>query len=636
MKLFERSRLGTMQLKNRIFMCPMGNKTDADGGTQERNIEYFLERARGGVGLLITGANICTTKYEARPCNLLDSFHQVDRLGLLADKLHYEGCKLVVQITPGLGRMTFTDPHTQPYAPSATPAFYFPDVICKPFEVEQIKDLVVKMGFSASLAQRAGADAVEVHAYGGYLLDQFQSELWNKRTDEYGGSLENRMRFTLEIIEEIKRVCGPEFPVIVKFTPEHGVPGGRMLDEGLKMAKILEDAGVTALHVDKGCYEAWYLAISTVYSSEGHQLHLAEAVKNTVGIPVLAQGKLGDPSLAEQVLQDGKADYIGLGHQLLTDPHWPNKVKAGNYRDIVPCIGCNECMFIARKGKYRSCAVNPHCYHEKDYPVTPADVKKKVLVIGGGPGGMKGAITAAERGHDVELWEKTDRLGGNLIAAGAPEFKKDVAAFNEYLINHTYSSGVNVRLGRDATAESVLADGFDAVILAAGSRPIIPPIPGVDGKNVITSTQALTGKPVGGRVVVVGGGLVGCEVALHVEKTAEKVVIVELLGDLLLTVQHNLNNDQHLKDMMKASSVEVHCGAKVTKISDSCLEYEQNGESHCVDCDTVIMAVGYLPNNQMIEELQDKVPLFWATGDAQQPRKIIDAVHEGFQAARRI
>lgn len=636
MKLFERSSIGKMQLKNRIYMCPMGNKTDTDGGVDERNIEYYLERARGGIGLLITGANICTTKYEARPCNLLESFHQVDRLGLLADKLHHEDCKLCVQITPGLGRMTFTDPFTPPYAPSAVPAFYFPDLICTPFTVEQIKDLVFKMGFTASLAQRAGADSVELHAYGGYLLDQFQSSLWNKRTDEYGGSLENRMRFTLEIIAEIKRVCGADFPIIVKFTPEHGVPGGRTLDEGLRMAKMLEEAGVAALHVDKGCYEAWYLAISTVYSAEGFQLYLSEAVKKEVSIPVLAHGKLKDPSLAEETLQSGKADYVGLGHQLLTDPYWANKVKDGNYQDIVPCIGCNECMFIARKGKYRTCAVNPHCYHEKDYPVTPADVKKKVLVIGGGPGGMKGAITAAERGHDVELWEKSDRLGGNLAAAGAPEFKKDVAAFMDYLISHTYSSGVKVRFCREATAESVLKGGFDAVILSAGSRPIIPPIPGVGGENVITSTQALTGKPLTGRVVVIGGGLVGCEVALHAEKTADSVVVVEFLNGLLLTVQHNLNNDQHLRDLMKASSIDVHCSAKVTKIADGYLEYEQDGKSSRIDCDTVVMATGYLPNNQLTEQLQDEVPLFWATGDAKQPRKIIDAVHEAFHAARRI
>jgi 2-enoate reductase len=493
------------------------------------------------------------------------------------------------------------------------------------------------MGFSALLAKRARADAVEVHAYGGYLLDQFQSELWNKRTDEYGGSLENRMRFTMEIIEEIKNTCGENFPIIVKFTPEHGVSGGRTLDEGLKMAKMFEEAGVTALHVDMGCYEAWYLAISTVYSPEACQIYLSEAVKKVVNIPIIAHGKLQNPVTAEKVLTDENADYIGLGHQLLADPYWANKVKEGNYREIVPCIGCNECMYGGRLGRYRDCAVNPDCYHELDYPVYPAKDKKSVLTIGGGPGGMEAAITASRRGHIVELWEKTDKLGGNLIPAGAPSFKVDVNKLIDYLSYKTYQSGVNVRLCHEATAEKVLKGNFKAVILATGSNPFIPNIPGIDGQNVITSTVALTNeKPITGKVAVIGGGLVGCETALHIAETADEVTIIEVLDDILLTVQHNLNNDQNLRDLIKDSKVKVLCESKVISISEDSIDYTKDGNTNTIQCETVIIASGYRENNELETALQDEVEFFRSIGDSVFPRKILNAVHEGFHAARKL
>ena len=332
MKLFTRTKIGNMTLKNRIIMCPMGNKTDPDGGVQERNIDYFEERAKGGCAAIFTGAFMCTEEFETRGCNVLYNFSHVDRLNLLVDKVHAHDCKLVVQLTAGLGRMGYTDPTRPPYSASDTETFYFKGVYCKPFTVEQIRYMVKAMGNSAMLAKRAGADAVELHCYGGYLIDQFQTALWNHRTDEYGGSLENRMRFTMEIIKEVQKTCGPDFPIIVKFCVTHDMgdaPGYHDMAEGLEMAKMYEAAGVAALHVDVGCYDAWYKAITTCYNKEGHQLFAARAVKKAVSIPVITQGKLFDPVKAEAVLEDGDADIVGLGHQMLTDPYWPQKVKEG-------------------------------------------------------------------------------------------------------------------------------------------------------------------------------------------------------------------------------------------------------------------------------------------------------------------
>lgn len=633
-KLFEKTQIGSMKLKNRIVMGPMGTTGEADGAYNIDAINYFMERAKGGTGLIITGANVVSTKYEPRPCTELSNFHHVERLNMLIDRCHHFGAKVCVQLSPGLGRQQFTDPFTPPYSAGDCPAFWFPQLKCKPFAVEDIHYLADKVGYSASLAKMSGADAVELHAYGGYLLDQFQSSKWNTRTDEYGGSLENRMRFTLECIQAIRSNVGPDFPILVKFTPYHGVEGGRELDEGLEMAKILENAGIDALHVDVGCYEAWYKAISTVYAPEGHQLHIVEAVKNTVSLPVLGQGKLFDPEKAEEVIENGIADYVVLAHQMLADPHWANKVKEGAIEDITPCVGCNECLLAGFSGKHYYCAVNPQCYAEKEYALPKPDgTSKKVLVIGGGPGGMSAAMTAAKRGYEVELWEKTGRLGGNLWAAGTPTFKHDVLRLITYMERQIHKLGVNVRLLKEATAEEVAAGQFDKVILAAGSTPVMPPIPGIEyaaSANAYLTAQKKPGK----KVVVIGGGLVGCEAAAYMKETADEVTIIEMLDDILATADHCLNNDQALRAMLAERNIPAICSAKVTRITPDSVTYIKDGKEASIDCDTVMIAAGYRANNQLEEALEGFVKDLTVIGDAEAPRKILTAVHEGYHAIR--
>lgn len=633
--LFDKTYIGKMKLKNRVFMSPMGTTGEADGAYNIDAINYFMERAKGGAGLIITGANVVSTKYEPRPCTELSDFHHVERLNMLIDRCHHYGAKVCVQLSPGLGRQQFTDPFTPPYSAGSVGSFWFPDLICKPFTKEDIQYLVGKVGYSASLAVMAGADAVELHAYGGYLLDQFQSKQWNNRTDEYGGSLENRMRFTLECIEAIKKNIPDTVPLLVKFTPDQRVEGFRDLSEGIEMAKILEKAGVDALHVDTGCYEEWYQAITTVYSKPGHKLDVQKAIKDVVSVPVLGDGKLFDPKLAEKVVNDGILDYVGLGHEMLADPHWVNKVKKNQFEDITPCVGCNECLLSGFSGKHYYCAVNPTCYAEKEYAL-PSDtgLKRKVLIIGGGPAGMEAAITAKRRGFEVDLWEKADKLGGTLWPAGGPDFKADVLKLITYLETQCHKLGVNISLNKAATKDNIKGLDYDRIILATGANPAMPPIEGIE-KTVLATDYLTHQVTTGDNVVIIGAGLAGSEAACDLAGQGKNTVLIEMLPDILALANHCLNNDQHLRNMIKDRGVNVVTGAKVTKITDDSITYEKDGEVHTVSCDTVLNAAGFKPNNQLEdlleEEYDDKVVVI---GDAVAPRKILTAIHEGYHAIR--
>lgn len=632
--LFDRTSIGSMRLKNRIYMAPMGTTGEADGSYCSEGIDYFEERAKGGAGLIITGANVVSTKYEPRPCTELSDFHHVERLNMLIDRCHHYGAKVCVQLSPGLGRQQFTDPFTPPYSAGAVGAFWFPDLVCKPFEVEDIKYLVERIGYSASLAVNAGADSVMLHAYGGYLLDQFHSVQWNNRTDEYGGSLENRMRFTLECIEAMRRNIPAGMPILVKFTPHQRVEGFRTIEEGIEMAKILEAAGVDALLVDTGCYEEWFQAISTIYSDDAHKQDVQRAIKEVVGVPILGDGKYDKPDVAKRAVEEGILDYVGLAHQLLADPYWPKKVQRGQDEDIRPCIGCNECLLAGFSGKHYYCAVNPQCYAEKAYALpAPDGTKRSVLVIGGGPGGMEAAITARQRGFDVELWERSDRLGGTLWPAGGPDFKSDIIRLIDAMALQCEKLGVVVRLGKEATPEALADVRVDKIVLATGSTPAVPPIPGIE--NAIPAVDYLTHKVEAGRnVVIIGGGLAGTESACDIASKAESVTIVEMLPDILLASAECLNNDQHLRKMVAQRGVRVVAGARVTAVTADSLTYEKDGETVTLACDCVLNAAGFKASDQLEDACLAVCEEVAVVGDATAPRKILDAIHEGYHAVR--
>ena len=642
MKLFERTNYANVKLKNHIAIAPMGMKTDIDGFVSERNIEFYRRVAEGGAGLINVGCAMCTQEFEGRPTWAIDTFFQVAGFGQLVDSCHAYGAKVMIQLTVGLGRVAYADRlETAPYGPSENPLRANPAVSTREFSKEQIAKVVKAYGVAAANLKRAGVDGIEMHAYGGYLFDQFLTSAWNRRTDEYGGSLRNRMRFLLECFHEAKKTCGEKFPITAKVTVDHRIPkpGYRTIEEGIEMCKILEEEGVDGIHIDTGCYERYYCQIPSVYEPQAMELDVISEIRKNVKLPLMGQGKLNDPKVAEKVVADGLLDVVALGHQMLADPDWANKVREGRNNEINHCIGCNECMFVAIQGKHRPCAVNPRSGHELEYPFVPAKTTKKLLVIGGGPAGMNAALEADARGIDVTLWERHSYLGGNLAAAGAPAFKRDVRCYLDNLIYRLGQSGVKVVMNKTASKEDILAEGVDDVILATGSDSIMIRLPkaGDSEVNVLTANEAmLSGEAFEGDVVVIGGGLVGCETALHFDakENVGKVTIVEALDSLLKTAKHFGSNDHSLRDLLAASNVESVCSARALEITKTGLVYEKGGETHEIPCKTLIMAVGYRSNAALEDEIWNDVKNVRLVGDAVAPRKVIDAVHEGFHAAR--
>ncbi|RMF25701.1 MAG: NADH:flavin oxidoreductase, partial [Deltaproteobacteria bacterium] len=389
MKLFERTHIAGMELKNRIAMAPMGTAgmADVDMGYSRRLIDFYVARARGGTGMIITGAAVVNTRLEGGLSHWLPRLtgpEYLARLAELCEGVHHYGATLVLQLSAGFGRVNhLLGNPIPPISASEVPCFHDPSVKTRPLTTDEIGELVMSFAMAAAMAKTAGVDAIEVQGYGGYLIDQFQTALWNKRTDEYGGDLDGRMRFSMELLSAARSMVGPDFPIIYKFTPDHYIPGGRTLDEGLEIARRLEQAGVDALHVDGGCYEVWNRVIPSMYEEPACQIELARAVREVVSIPVIAHGKLGRPEVARRVLEEESADFIALGRPLLADPDWARKVKEGREDEIRPCIACNETCLGKRISL--GCTVNPQTGMEKEYALTPVERRKSVLVIGGGP-----------------------------------------------------------------------------------------------------------------------------------------------------------------------------------------------------------------------------------------------------------
>ena len=635
MKLFEPIKIGNVELKNRVIMAPMENGMAAvgTGEVTDRIIAFFEERAQHNIAMIMPGSIGVSPEGRGLPTQLsLFDEKQVAGHKRLVDAIHSKGSLVAAQLYHAGRQASEAITGLDPLAPSAIPCGILQN---HPKEIthEQMNRIKEQFRQAARWSIEAGYDIVEVHFAHGYLLHSFMSTHTNHRTDEYGGTLENRMRFTLECIEAIKKNVPDTMPVLVKFTPHQRVEGFRTIDEGIEMAKILEKAGVDALHVDTGCYEEWFQAITTVYSKEGYKLDVQKAIKDIVSVPVLGDGNLKDPEVAKKAVEDGILDYVGLAHQMLADPYWPKKVKAHHEEDIAPCVGCNECLLAGFSGKHYYCAVNPLCYAEKAYALPlPNGQKRNVLVIGGGPAGMMAAITAKRRGFDVDLYEKEDKLGGTLWPAGGPDFKADVLKLIKYLETQCKKLDVNIHLNSPITKDNLEGD-YDKVILAAGSTPAIPPIPGID-TTVLASDYLTHQATVGKKVVVIGAGLAGTEAACDIAGKDGDVTLVEMCPDILFTANHCLNNDQHLRKMVKDRGVKVEANAKVTNITPTSVTFERDGKTMTLECDTVLNAVGFRPNNQLEDLLDEKYDEVAVIGDAVAPRKILTAIHEGYHAIR--
>lgn len=632
MNLFDEVSFGGVTLKNRIAVAPMGVVHDMDGGVSQQQADYLIERAKGGFGLIYPAAMTVTDKWESPVYSgaTLTSVSHMLRLKNMVDEIHRYGAKVAIQITPGYGRVHAGPPGvTNHVSASDNTVFAYPDHKCHALTVDEIKEIMQDTTVAAGYAVAAGVDIIEIHSYGAYLIDQFFSKMWNRRTDEYGGSFENRMRFFREFVEAVRLGTGPDFPLAVKYTPVHTIPGGRTFeDEGIQIAKILDDMGFIYMHLDVGCYEVWNKAIPSSYDEEGSQLFAAKRLREEgIKTPFLVQGKLNNPALAKEVIESGTAELIALGHQSIADAYWPRKVKEGRYQDINYCICCNECVFSG------NCSINPVVFHEREYALKKPEKKRKILIVGGGPGGMYTAALAAHQGHDVTLWEKNLQLGGLANAAAGPDFKFDIRRYIDHLIADVYQSGVKVQFV-EATPEKIDDFGADVVIIAAGAKAMIPPITGINKKNVVTAYQLLAENvPVGKNVVVLGGGHVGCEAALDLYNQGRNVTVIEAL-DSILAAPMPRNTYQALTKAIEESSITCLTGTKLTEVTDTGVKFSGSEGDREIACDHVVVAVGYKPDHSLKEQLKGKTYKVVSIGDYNAARDVLHAVEEGFHAIR--
>lgn len=658
--LFTPVKIGSVTLKNRFALAPMGplGLADAEGGFNQRGIDYYTERAKGGTGLIITGVTFSDCEVETQsmpncPNSTYNPVHFIRTSKEMTERVHAYGSKIFLMMSAGFGRVTIPTNLGEfpPVAPSAIPHRWL-DKICRPLTREEIHSIVKSFGDGAYHAKRGGFDGVEIHAvHEGYLLDQFAISMFNQRTDEYGGPLENRLRFAREVVEEIKSRCGQDFPVVLRFSlksmikdwREGALPGeifeekGRDIEEGLETAKLLVQYGYDALDTDVGTYDAWWWNHPPMYQKKGLFRPYCKMVKEAVDVPVLCAGRMDNPEMASEAVEAGECDIVSLGRPLLADPDYVNKLRAGKWEQIRPCISCQEgCMGRVQEFSMINCAVNPQAARERVTAYEPILKSRRVMVVGGGAAGCEAARVLAVRGHKPELFEKGDRLGGNLIPGGAPDFKEDDLALAHWYEVQLQNLKVPVHFHTCVDRDMVLAGNYDAVIIAAGSRPKVFSLG--DDERVYPAAQVLTGeKDCGDTTVVVGGGLVGCETALWLAEQGKNVTIVEAL-DRLMAVNGPLchANKDMLERLLPYHGVKAITSARVTGYRGGILHASCGGEEREIACDSVILAVGYQEEDSLYRQLEFDVPELYLLGDARKVSNIMYAIWDAFEVANHI
>lgn len=651
-------------IKNRIAMAPMGDIhqffNKKTGMVNERWKEYMKERARGGTGLLMPSvfkiaSDVLSYSEKGITDWMMFGIESHRDYAELAEYVHALGGKLFFQLSPGRGRVIIRDEAYEdkafiPFSASENEPLNRPEMKCRAITKEEIEAVVEAFGEAAELLANVGIDGIELHAHEGYLLDEFATELWNKRNDRYGGSTEKRMTFATDIMREIKKRAGQDFPVVYRYGVKHFIKEigkaavkmgenevGRDVEESVRIAKILEKNGFDALHVDTGCYESSYWAHPPIYLKHGFSVDLVSKVKEAVQIPVIIAGRMDNPDIAARTIKEGKADMVAIGRGLLADPYWPKKVFENRIEDITPCIGCHDLMYRSETDKYTYCTVNPFCGGESIYKIVHANKKQKVLIAGAGVAGMQAARIAALRGHDVVIYEKNNDVGGHLIAAAVPDFKEDINLLLDSYIVGLKKMGIPVHCNTAVTASLVAAESPDIVIVATGSKPVIPAIPGIANDCVATCIDVLKGKKkVGNSVVIIGGGLEGCEIALWLAQSGKKVTIIEMADHLNLNIHRS--NRNMLIDLLIDANVEIITGARVNAIDGNLVMFERNeGEAiTSLQTDSVVIAVGLESNAELYSDLKGIVPNLYKIGDCNEPRKIGNAIWEGTMVALNI
>lgn len=641
--LFTPWKIGNVEIKNRIVLCPMGG-TSLFGWMEPNHFDkeaakFFLERARNNVGLIIPG--IAPIKDTIGGRWLWQNKKMFRELKEFMEEIHKTGAKLFVQITAGMGRSwaitdSLVEIHNSPVlrtlakpiidvqyqsaSPSVLPSRWSDKVTCREMTAAEIHEIIDAFAKTAALCKEAGVDGVEVHAvHEGYLLDQFTLKYTNHRTDQFGGSFENRYRFATAIVKKIKAACGNNYPVSLRYSVVSktkdfcvgAMPGeeyteiGRDMEESEKAAKYLQDAGYDMLNADNGTYDAWYWAHPPQYMPQNCNLEDVAHIKKFVDIPVVCAGRM-EPDVGAQAIADGRIDAVGVARQFLTDGEWITKLIEDRMEDIRPCICCHNACFnmthykgIANGQPFYDashiarCALNPPTMQTDKYKIERARTPKKVAVIGGGIGGMGAAIVCAKRGHTVDLYEKTDHLGGVFIAAAAPSFKeKDkmlIAWYEREIKKYPITLHLNTEVNGIETLQA------DEVIVATGAKAKKLPVAGAE--YAMDAVEYLLGeKEVGENVTIIGGGLTGCEIAYDLYQQGKKPTIVEMKNDLIAVKGVCLANSSYLRDFFTTNHVPVHLETKLSEIHpDGVTVTDKAGKSFKIEADSVILSVGYDP-----------------------------------------
>lgn len=640
-KLFESSKIGALELPNRIVMVAVSTRYDFEESNRLAN--FYAARARGGVGLIITGA--LQTLYPGRKIGAgrinIYNDEDIPKLSKWVKAIHDNGGKAAAQLATygywskkgpkgtaeNVGPSTVTLPRENIHPLFSLAEYLPPDRALTLEEISMIQDAI---GDAASRAREAGFDAIELQCIGGNILHRFTNPFLNIREDQYGGSLENRVRMISESLANIKKKVGIDFPIICRIAGSDPVPWGLELDHWQEIASLLEKAGAHALNV----YPKWFESrepLPQICVPRNAFVHLAEGIKQVVNIPVIANVRINDPLDAEQILASGKADIIGMGRPLIADPDLPNKAKEGRLEDIRLCTACCRCYDDVASDRYMSCAVNALAGREDQYTFTRVKKAKKIFIIGGGPAGMEAARVAALRGHHVTIFEAKDKLGGQLHYANLLPFKDEWNSTLHYLTAQLSKLHVEVRINETCTAKALEEGRPDVLIVATGATALMPDLPGIDGDNVATAIDIITGrKQAGQNVVVVGGGATGCETAELIAQKGKQVTVLEMLGRM--GADYGPMNRWVVIDRLIAAGIRLETGVKAEAITEKGVSVIRAGlYPEFFEADTVVLALGMVPADAVARNLESKVPIVFKIGDAAKPAGFTEAIESGFK-----
>jgi 2,4-dienoyl-CoA reductase-like NADH-dependent reductase (Old Yellow Enzyme family)/thioredoxin reductase len=628
--LFSPFRLKSCALKNRIVMPPLASfLIQTDGSVTDETVEHYRRRAAGGPAMVILEA--CAVSPEG-----VVSSHQariyedrfIDGFSRIASAIKSEGAVPALQIHHG-GRQTPARViGRRPLAPSPLPCPGIRGEV-EPLTREGIEDLVAKFGDAAVRARDAGFELLEIHGAHGYLINQFLSRFSNIREDAYGGDVNGRTRFAREIVREIRNRLGMGFPLSFKISAQEFVKDGLTVEESVEILKILVAAGIDIVQVSAGNDATPEWISQPMFMEKACLADSAAKIRKALSIPVMAVGRINDPETADEIVRLGKADLVCIGRGLLADPEMPNKARMGQLDEIRFCIACNTCMeSIFRKGRVE-CLVNPTLGREKEMVCRPASDPKKVMVIGGGPGGLNVAWLAAKRGHHVVLYEKQPVLGGQLLPGSTPGFKKELKNLIRFQARQIEKHGVVCRLHTEATAETVKEENPDVVVVAIGSIPVSPPVEGIDRSFVVSFNQVLNGhRPAPIKTVVVGGGPTGCEIALHLAETGSAVTLVEMLPKVGQGLESMIR--KILLSRLSQYDVKILAGTRLLRVEErGVVVADGEDRKQFIESDRVVLALGCRPDKTLYEKIRSMGFETHLIGDCLEPRNAKAAIYEG-------